>query len=164
VRNGSIQAERKRCEHQPACSKVKYTLIRICLWLVSLLIADAGFSLFFGFFSFEVFAAYFVVTLLIAWPAWCLYLPFVIAFKDAEGRRIWILASVGVLIGPLSLLLWDAIDRLQGVKARMLGMDPLHSMGGVSIVLALAAGSLTTCAYVYGLKIQHNHAGLAICD
>jgi hypothetical protein len=46
------------------------------------------------------------VTMIFAFPFWYLYLPFVIALKDAEERRIWIILLSGTLIGPASLALW----------------------------------------------------------
>ena len=39
-----------------------------------------------------------------ALPVWCLYLPFVIAFRDIKARRISVLFT-GILIGPASLAL-----------------------------------------------------------
>lgn len=144
--------------------KMKPVLIRVGLWLVSFLIADLCFSFFLGFFSLEVFAIYFVFTLFFAWPAWCLFLPVVVSCKNAEGRRIWALLCGGVLAGPLSLFLWDAVTRLRGKKALILGTDPLHSLGGFGIAFAMIVGSLTTCAYVYGLKRLHNRADRAVAN
>ena len=52
------------------------------------------------------------VTMTLALPIWCLYLPFVIALKDAEEWRIWIILFSGILIGPASLASWGLILQL----------------------------------------------------
>lgn len=138
--------------------KIKPALMRVGLWLVSFLLADFCFSLFFGFYSvhISVAAAFFIYTLMYASPAWCLYLPVVIAFKDAEGRRIWTILSVGILVGPLSLVLWSVADRLHSVNAWRTGLwDSIEAFPAIFLVFAAIVGSLTTCAYVYGLKILH---------
>lgn len=162
-----VQSEGSRgSEHQSAWTKVKHALIRICLWLVSFLLADLCFSLFFGFFSLDAVPPYFLLTLLIAWPAWCLYLPVVIGFKDAEAWRLWTILSAGVLAGPLSLVLWDAAARLHGdVNVPILGLrDPLDVLRGFGIIVAVVVGSLTTFAYVFGLKILYDRTQRAKCD
>jgi hypothetical protein len=76
----------------------------------SLLFSVTFFSLLFKAAFFPVFR----VTMMLAFPAWCLYLPFVIALKDAEERRIWTILISGILIGPASLALWFLILVLRG--------------------------------------------------
>lgn len=125
------------------------------MWFVSFLLADICFSLFFGFYSLKisVFVTCFIFTPVFALPAWCLYLPVVTALKDAEGRRVWIILSGGTLIGPLSLLLWGTGVWLHSVNSQGLwdsGVLPVSFL-----VYAAIVGLLTTCAYVYGLKILH---------
>lgn len=166
MKAGSVQLGRTGSEHQYAWTKVKHALIRICLWLVSFLLADVCFSLFFGFFYIEVVWAYFFITLLIAWPAWCLFLPVVIAFKDAEKWRLWAILTTGILVGPLSLVLWDEVARLhRDLNAPVLGLrDPLNALGEIGLVFAFVVGSLATCAYVYGLKILYDRMHRAKYD
>lgn len=138
--------------------KIRDVSIRVGLWLVSLLIADFCFSLFFGFYSrtISVAAPVFVFTPVFASPAWCLYLLVVIAFKDAEGRRIWTILSIGILAGPLTLLLWGAVDEVLGANTLRTGLWNYFQALPVSfLVFAAIVGSLTTCAYVFGLKILH---------
>src|SRR5215469_8775817 len=65
----------------------------------------------------------FRVAIMVAIPVWCLYLPFVIALKGAEGWRIWIILLSGILIGPTSLALW-------GLTLQLRGGDPHYQMGG----------------------------------
>lgn len=165
MKAGAIQSESSGGEHRYTRTAVKPALIRICLWLISFLLADACFSLFFGFFWLEVVWVYFLLTLLIAWPAWCLYLPVVITFKDAEGRRLWVILATGILVGPLSLVLWDAVARLhRNLKAPIVGLpDPLLALGEFGIVFAFVVGFLATCAYIYGLKVLHHRAHHAKC-
>lgn len=55
-----------------------------------------------------------------ALPAWFLYLPVVIAFKDAEQRRLWILMTSGTLIGPACLIVLGLIVQLRGGDAHMI--------------------------------------------
>lgn len=135
--------------------QIRDASMRIGLWLVSLLIADFCFSLFFGFYS-QTSAPVFIFTLVFASPAWCLYLPVVIAFKNAEGRRIWTILSIGILAGPLTLLLWGAVDEVPRANTLRTGLWNFFEALPVSfLVFALIVGSLTTCAYVFGLKILH---------
>ena len=137
--------------------KIKPTLVRVALWFVSFLLADLCFSLFFGFYSLNisVSAACFIFTAIFALPAWCLFLPIVIAFKDAEERRIWGILSGGTLIGPLSLLLWDAAEWLHNVNSQGTWLWDSGVLPVSFLVCAVIVGFLTTCAYVYGLKILH---------
>lgn len=140
-------------------------LIRVGLWFVSFLIADFCFSFFFGVYSRQVSvaAAFFIYTLIYAAPAWCLYLPVVIAFKDAEGRRIWTILSIGILIGPLSLLFWGVVDRLNSVNAPGSELwESIEAVPGIFWVFAVVVGSLTTCAYVCSLKILHGRRMRAV--
>ena len=78
----------------PDASHPRDTLRRIGLWFVCLPMAVALFSLLFtvlfnrAAFTFSI-VPIFQPTMMFALPVWCLYLPWVIALKDAEGRRIW---------------------------------------------------------------------------
>lgn len=151
--------------HSSTSAKLKGAFIRVGLWLVSLLLADAFFNLCDAFsILFRgpgiVPNLLFVMTIIYAFPAWLLFLPIVIALKDAEGRRIWSILVAGFLIGPLSLLLlYMAIRLVYG------GPQPAGShnppTGGEMLLFAVIVGSLTTSFYVIGLKILHKCAGCA---
>ena len=139
------------------------TFRRIGLWFGSLLVAVTLFSLlfclFFGRGGFRRIGPVFLVfrvAMMFALPVWCLYLPLVIALKDAEGRRIWTILVSGILIGPASLALWGLILLLRGGDPHMIWYgDPLLcTLGGIEagMVFALIVGFLTTSSYVLALK------------
>jgi hypothetical protein len=142
-------------------------LMRVGLWLSSLLLAVAVFSLIFcllqsvRFSSGSVFLI-FRVTLLFAFPIWCVSVPLVTALKDAEERRIWTILLRGSLIGPAAVALWCLILQLRGAAADMLWQgDPLIGIGGsVGIVLASIVGFLATSFYVIALKVLHRRSSL----
>ena|ERR1035437_101727 len=94
-------------------------LRRICLWFGSLMLSITLFSLFFYGYAILIFR----ITMIFAFPVWCLCLPFVIAFKDVEKRRPWILLLGGTLIGPASLALWCLILQLRGGDRTQSGME-----------------------------------------
>ncbi len=108
-------------------------------------------------------SSYFGILVTIWWalPAWCLFLPVAIAFKDAEERRVWVIFSIGILVGPVSLVLWQMVaQRACGNSYGNSYMTCLfHSLTDppvmLFLVLALIVGSLTTCLYVLALKILH---------
>ncbi len=128
------------------------TLGRIGLWLGSLLFSVTLFSLLLT--QGRAVPLIFRISMVFALPAWCLYLPFVIALEDAEEGRIWTLLFSGILIGPASLVLWGLILQLRGGDPVAIWQgDPL--IGGTSFVMicALIVGSLTTCVYVIALKV-----------
>ncbi len=131
------------------------TLRRIGLWFGSLLFSVTLFSVLFT----GGRAVIFRVTMMFALPAWCLYLPFVIALKDAEQGRIWIILFSGILIGPASLILWGLIPQLRGGDPVAIWQgDPL--IGGTALVMicALMVGFLTTCVYVIALKVLYRRS------
>jgi hypothetical protein len=96
-------------------------------------------------------------TMMFALPIWCLYLPFVIVFKDAVGRRLWAIQLSGSLIGPASFAIWGLILQLRGADPHEIWYgDPLLGvLGGVAaaMVYALIVGFLTTCLYVIALRV-----------
>jgi hypothetical protein len=139
-------------------------LQRIGLWFGSLLFSVTLFSLLLNLFMNgpERFAAapallIFRVTMTFALPVWCLYLPWVIALKDAKEQRIRTILVSGILIGPASMALWGLILQLKGEGAHKVWYgDPLIGMAGgsiASIIFALIVGFLTTSVYVIAWKI-----------
>ena len=131
---------------------------RIGLWLGSLLLAVTLFSLLSGLLFSSIFSLrgallIFRVTLIFAFPVWCLCLPFVVAFKDAEAGRIRPILLSGTLIGPAAVGLWCLILQLKGARAIWQG-DPLIGVGGsLGMIFALIVGFLATSFYVIALKI-----------
>lgn len=87
------------------------------------------------------------ITLLFALPAWLLSLPLVITFKDAEGRRGWIILITGVALGPAFLLLWGLVAPSGGIGHMSSQAD------GFFWISALIVSLLTTISYVLALKI-----------
>lgn len=142
-----------------------YTLGRIGLWFCSLLLAVALFCLLCSliFSGGIAISLLFRVTMRFALPVWCLYLPFVIALKDAEEGRIRVLLLSGILIGPASVLTWSFILQLWGYGTQTIWYgDPLVGVGGISgSIFALIVGSLTTCFYVTALKVLHRQYAAA---
>lgn len=104
----------------------------------------------------------FRLTMIFAFPAWCLYLPFVMALQDAEERRLWILLVSGILIGLASLVLWDLILQVRsGNPQKIWQGDPLGFGMDCAIFCALIVGFLTTSCYVIALKVLHRRATAA---
>ncbi|HSU61950.1 MAG TPA: hypothetical protein VLI55_21750 [Bryobacteraceae bacterium] len=152
------------------------TLRRIGLWLGSLLVSVSLFSLslsllfsslsllFNGAWSFRVGAVFAIlrVTMTFAFPVWCLYLPFVLALRDAEGSRIWTILVSGILIGPAALALLGLILQLRGGNPHLIWHgDPLLGvLGGIAVMMFFAAiiGFLTTSFYVIALKLFYRRS------
>jgi hypothetical protein len=104
----------------------------------------------------------FRITMTFAFPAWCLYLPFVMALQDAAARRIWTLLVSGILIGPASLVLWGLILQVRGGDPQKIWhSDPLAFGMGWAMIFALIVGLLTTSCYVIALKFLHHHSTAA---
>jgi hypothetical protein len=137
-------------------SNLMNTLKRIGLWFGSLLLSVTLFSLLFSRASvFFIFG----VTMTLALPVWCLYLPFVIALKDAEERRIWTILFRGILIGPASLALWCLILQLRGGDPHTIWQGAPPGLGcNSAVILALIVGFLTTSFYVIALKVLHRRS------
>ncbi|HEY1984170.1 MAG TPA: hypothetical protein VGG85_02110 [Terracidiphilus sp.] len=94
--------------------------------------------------------------MIFALPVAILYLPFVLAHQDAEGRRIWLLLVSGILIGPVSMFLWMIILLLRGYGADAVWRGDAEGLSAVSaMTCALIVGSTTTAIYVATLKILH---------
>lgn len=138
------------------------TLARVGVWLGSLLLSVALFSL-----SLSLFPCWrggapliFYVTLIFALPVWCLYLPIVVALKNAEDWRMWIILVSGILIGPASVA-------VRGLMLLQWGGDPqeiwhgdplLGGAGGVGVgmISALIVGFLAASSYGIALKVLHH--------
>lgn len=139
-------------------------LRRIGLWFISLFLAVALFSMLFsllsGGFHLDALVLIFRITMLFALPVWCLFLPVVIAVKDAEGRRFIVILLSGSLIGPVAVLLSCFIQQQRGGNQQLIWYgDPLAGLGGISgMVYALIVGFLTTSFYVIALKVLHRRS------
>jgi hypothetical protein len=131
-------------------------LARVGVWAASLLVSVALFSA--GLWllpSIRALWLVFLVTLVAALPAWCLFLPLVVFLRDAEGRRMGILLVAGVLIGPLTVACLSGVQLLRGGDFHAVWYgDPLLGVGAASgMVFAAIVGTLTTITYVIALKV-----------
>jgi hypothetical protein len=145
-------------------SKLANAFVRIGLWSGCLLLSVALFSLLFNVVfnraAFNWGGAVFLVfriTMKFALPVWCLCLPFVIALRDAEERRMRTILLSGTFIGPAALGVWCFVLQLRGGSAYKIWLgDPLIGLGGIAaMIFALMVGFLTTSFYVMALKVLH---------
>ncbi len=127
---------------------------RLGLWFGCLVLAIAAFSIFLGVpVGMDVILR---ITLVFLLPAWLLCIPLIVAFKDAENARIWIILLSGAVIGPLVLVIWCIILQLRGGDAYTIWHgDPVAP--GTSVFMAFAAivGFVLTAIYGISLKILH---------
>jgi hypothetical protein len=131
---------------------------RIGLWACCLILAVTLFSLPFG----AGFAVVFRVTMTFALPVWFLYLPLIVAFKDVEKRRIWIILVSGILIGPTALALWCLILQLRGGDAYTIWHgDPLAPSTGACMIFASVVGVLATAIYGTSLRVLYRRSAVA---
>ncbi len=95
----------------------------------------------------------FLGTLVFALPVWCLYLPFILKLKDAEGRRRWIILVTGTLIGPVAMGLWAAALLLNtlGLQRIVYEAGDLRPIGAL-MGFAFFVGCLTSAFYVLALR------------
>ncbi|MCL4842350.1 MAG: hypothetical protein KJZ79_10935 [Bryobacteraceae bacterium] len=95
----------------------------------------------------------FLGTLVFALPVWCLYLPFILKLKDAEGRRRWIILVTGTLIGPVATGLAAVVFLLNtvGLQRIIYGTGDLRAIGAL-MGFAFFVGSLTSAFYVLALR------------
>ena len=140
-------------------SNLMNTLRRIGLWLGSLLLSVTLFVLVFSVLFRASPILILRVTMIFALPVWCLYLPFVIAIKDAEEGRIWTILFSGILIGPALVALWALVLQLRGGDPDKIWWgDPLTGLGGIAVIIfASIVGFLATSFYVIALRILHRH-------
>lgn len=126
------------------------------LWFLSLFLSIALFSLIYGArYGHESFVFVFRITMMFALPVACLYLPIVIALRDAEEGRMRVIAGSGVLIGPASVAVWGLILGVRGEPSVWQG-DGIGFGIMTDLILALIVGSLTTMLYVIALKAIHH--------
>jgi hypothetical protein len=136
------------------------TFSRVALWFGSVILSVAVFSVLLSRGTGVLFI--FRVALMFALPVWCLYLPFVFALKDAEGRRIWIILVSGVLIGPASLALLGLVQQLRGGDPQKIWQgDPLIGGTPLLMISASVVGFLTTAFYGIALKALHRGSNAA---
>ncbi|MBE7542508.1 MAG: hypothetical protein HS123_09095 [Solibacteraceae bacterium] len=95
----------------------------------------------------------FLGTLVFALPVWCLYLPFILKLKDAEGRRLWVILSTGTLIGPVATGLAAVVFLLNtvGLQRIIYGTGDLRAIGAL-MGFAFFVGCLTSAFYVLALR------------
>ena len=123
--------------------------INIALWFGSLLLSVSVFSLIYGPSSFPF---VFRITMMFALPVAFLYLPVVIALRDAEGGRIWTILRSGIVIGPACMAIWGVVLSLRGAPSIWEGDGIGPGLGSV-LLFALIVGFLTTAVYVIALKV-----------
>ena len=90
----------------------------------------------------------FPVTLLFAFPVWLLSLPLVVALRDAERWRGWVILITGVSLGPAFLLIWSLAAQSSGGRLTW-------EREGFFLISALMVSFLTTLFYVLTLKFTH---------
>jgi hypothetical protein len=99
-------------------------------------------------------ALIFRITMKFALPVACLYLPIVIMQRDAEKRRIFVIAGSGIVIGPAFIALLALIAGIRGQPDVIKG-DPLAFGLVACLIFAFIVGSLTTILYITALKLVH---------
>ncbi|HSU57974.1 MAG TPA: hypothetical protein VLI55_01570 [Bryobacteraceae bacterium] len=136
-------------------------LARMAVWFASVFISIGVFSVLFSMGSIAEFFFVYRITLIFALPAAFLYLPVVVAIKDAQQGRFWALLASGILIGPVSLALSGLILQLRGTAtASQWRGDDIGPGLGYGLVLALIVGALTTTFYLAALRaIPRRNAG-----
>jgi hypothetical protein len=139
------------------------TLKRLGLWFGSLLLSATLFVVLFSVLFRASAILILRVTMIFAFPLWCLYLPLVIALKDVKERRIWIILLSGTLIAPASLALRGLMLQLRGGDPHEIWYgDPLIGLGGfAAMIFAFIVGFVTTSFYVIALRIVHRRSTAA---
>jgi hypothetical protein len=124
----------------------------IGLWFLSVLLSVSLFS--WGFPG--LFARNFLITMRIALPVACLYLPIVIMQRDAEEGRMRVIAGSGIVIGPAYLVLRGLILVMLG-EPGVFERDAASPFGMMAVLIfAFIVGSLTTILYITALKLVHH--------
>jgi hypothetical protein len=105
-----------------------------------------------------------LATLVAAFPVWCLFLPFIFRFKDANARRSAILLVGGSLIGPAAIFVLGLLTADENFFWKFWSGDPEGGMGaGYCMVLALIVGFFTSAVYVLFLKLALSRHAAAKC-
>ena len=127
----------------------------IGLWILSLLLSISLFSLVFGQLNGTAsFVFIFRITSIFALPVACLYLPIVLAVRDAEEGRMRVIVGTGLLIGPVCIALWGLIQQVRGESSVWTG-DGIGLGIVACLFLALVVGLLATMFYITGLKVTY---------
>jgi len=130
---------------------------RIGIWACSLCISALIFSLAFSGLVNGTAAVnpFFLVTVKLALPAWCVYLPLVVLLKNGEEWRKPLLLLAGAVIGPATVLFMALVALARGMDARSVWQgDPLDGIGAAAgAVFAAIVGVLTAGLYLIGLKV-----------
>ncbi len=144
---------------------------RIGVWACSLGLSALVFSLAFSLLVNGSAAVnpFFLVTVKLALPAWCLYLPLVIIVKSAEGRMKQVLLLAGAMVGPFTVLVAALIALARGSDARSVWQgDPLTGIGAATgSIFAAIVGVITVAFYLAGLRFcfrPHNSETAASSD
>jgi hypothetical protein len=90
-----------------------------------------------------------LIFLIYSFGGWLVALPFVILASNFSGRRIWVLAAVGILIGPAVILAFALYSRLT------LG-DGAGFWPGASDFLLFAAIISAASTFSYLLLIRYS--------
>jgi hypothetical protein len=83
------------------------------------------------------------VYILFAFPGWILALPFVLLFKDANGRNLWWILAIGTAIGPAFMSGWSLLAS---------GGRWNWQANGSAVAMSIWIGFLTTISYVVLLR------------
>ncbi|MBV9267766.1 MAG: hypothetical protein JO061_16475 [Acidobacteriaceae bacterium] len=130
------------------------SLVRIGAWAGAFAFSTTLFSLlccFRG--SFRSFTFIVLVTTKVAFPAWVLFIPFIVGFKHLEGRRLWIILSAGTLIGPLYLLVVGVISQLGRGDVQTIWQGDGIGLGIFGVLpIALGISFVTTALYLLAMK------------
>lgn len=146
----------------PAASSFGRAGISLAALLASVALFSVLFTLVFGRAAFprlDQIRFVFLVTSMFALPVWCLYLPFILTLKDAEGRRLWIILATGTLIGPVALSLWGFVYlRIPFDMQRIVYSNPLGGeLAGLGALMGFALVVGCTTAALYGLALRRIH-------
>ncbi len=130
---------------------------RVGIWACSLGFSELLFSLAFSLLANGEAAVnpFFTVTMRLAFPAWCLYLPLVLLLKSSEGWRKPFLLLTGALIGPATVFAMALLAIARGTDARSVWQgDPLDGIGvATGAAFAAIVGVLTVASYLVGLRL-----------
>ena len=137
---------------------------RIGLWLCSFLISVLLFAIVASLptlpwmMSFELTAVarafgYYLVTMTIyALMVSVVYFPFLVAFKDAAQRRLWIILTSATLVGPCCLVVMSFILTFANDNVHRMWRDEGPGLGIDVMPFAFGLNLVTAILYVVGLR------------